>query len=295
MTRWLFLVLITLPITAGAIVIRDDVDDAAYRIDAAAFPALADMPGEGHGALIAPQWVVTAAHAVPMEGMGSEIVINGKAYLVERVFLHPGYKRMPDALGQEALASGNASKIHAFLAHSDDIALIKLALPVADVASLRLYRGSEELARVATLVGKGATGNGAIGQNRNDPHRTMLRRADNAITGGNDRYLWYRFDRGPHGVPLEGVLGSGDSGGPLMIRDSDGWELVGLGSWITAVPEHALEAGFYGQVVHNVRISRYVEWIDSVMASQKDAGVGLEAEVGSRVRSSHDMDVQVGK
>ncbi|CAM4134311.1 Trypsin-like serine protease [Stenotrophomonas indicatrix] len=66
MNRWLFLLLAALPFAAGAIVIRDDVDDGRYRIERSDFPALADMPGEGHGVLIAPRWVLTAAHAAPM-------------------------------------------------------------------------------------------------------------------------------------------------------------------------------------------------------------------------------------
>ncbi len=71
------------------------------------------------------------------------------------------------------------------------------------------------------------------------------------------------------GLPLEGVLGNGDSGGPLLIEDHGTPEVVGLGSWITAVPEHALEAGFYGQVVYNVRVSRYLDWIEGVI--ERDA------------------------
>lgn len=51
--------------SAQAIVIRHDVDDGRYRIPASDFPALADMPSEGHGVLIAPRWVITAAHAIP--------------------------------------------------------------------------------------------------------------------------------------------------------------------------------------------------------------------------------------
>ncbi|WP_329762839.1 S1 family peptidase [Stenotrophomonas geniculata] len=265
MKRWIFLALATLPFATGAVVIRDDVDDARYRIDASVFPALADMPGEGHGVLIAPQWVLTAAHAAPMEGMGATITIDGKGYGVERVFLHPGYRRMPEALGKEAMATGSASKIHAFLAASDDIALIRLAAPVSDVPPVALYRGADEVTQVATLIGKGATGNGAVGLAPGGPHRTALRRACNAITGGNTRYLWYRFDPPPQGLSLEGVLGNGDSGGPLLISKEGTWQLVGLGSWITAVPEHALEAGFYGQVVYNVRVSRYLNWIESII------------------------------
>ncbi|HEL3863253.1 TPA: trypsin-like serine protease [Stenotrophomonas maltophilia] len=271
MKRWLFLMLVTVPFAAGAIVIRDDVDDARYRIDGSAFPALADLPGEGHGVLIAPRWVVTAAHAAPMDGMGGEVTVGGRNYAVERVYLHPGFRPMPAALGEEALATGSAGKIHAFLAASDDIALIRLATPVADVEPVALYRGAGEVAQVATLIGKGATGNGAEGLIPGGSHRTTLRRAFNAITGGNDRYLWYRFDPPPRALPLEGVLGNGDSGGPLVINVQDHWQLAGLGSWITAVPEHALEAGFYGQVVFNVRISRYAGWIDRVMSGD-DAG-----------------------
>lgn len=152
----------------------------------------------------------------------------------------------------------------AFLAASDDIALIRLATAAKDVQPVALYRGAAEVAQIAALIGKGATGNGAVGLVPGGPHRTTLRRAYNALTGGNDRYLWYRFDPPPRALPLEGVLGNGDSGGPLVIDDHGTPQLVGLGSWITAVPEHALEAGFYGQVVYNVRVSRYIDWIESI-------------------------------
>ena len=56
-TRTLLLALLITSTSAGAIVIRHDVDDAKYRIAASEFPALADMPGEGHGVLIAPRWM----------------------------------------------------------------------------------------------------------------------------------------------------------------------------------------------------------------------------------------------
>ena len=77
MTRLLLLALFLTSSTASAVVIRDDVDDSKYRIPASEFPALVDMPGEGHGVLIAPQWVVTVAHAVTWQSEIKQIVING--------------------------------------------------------------------------------------------------------------------------------------------------------------------------------------------------------------------------
>lgn len=44
--------------------VGDDVPDQNCRVDTAHFPALADFPGEAQCVLIAPCWMVTAAHAV---------------------------------------------------------------------------------------------------------------------------------------------------------------------------------------------------------------------------------------
>ena len=273
MNRYLLFVLLAISSTAGAIVIRSDVDDAKYRIPASAFPALADMPGEGHGVLIAPQWVLTAAHAAPMQGMEQTVSIGGVERKVECVITYPTYSRLPEALVKEALASGDPAKIHQFLAASDDIALVKLAAPVRDVTPVLLYRGDEEIGKTVQIIGKGATGNGVDGQLPNGSHRTILRRAFNTITGAGARYLWYQFDPPPSGLPLEGVLGSGDSGGPIIIGDKGAKQLVGLGSWIRSAPGNGLQAGLYGQVVYNVRVSHYVKWIDSVISDQATANL----------------------
>ena len=87
MPRLLFVLLVAVSSGAGAIVIRDDVDDAQYRVSPAELPALADLPGEGHGVLIAPRWVVTAAHAVTWQhklkwkrGDGSGVVLRPGVY-----------------------------------------------------------------------------------------------------------------------------------------------------------------------------------------------------------------------
>ncbi|WP_082190264.1 S1 family peptidase [Frateuria defendens] len=280
---------------AGAVVTRADVDNAKYRVPASEFPALVDMPGEGHGVLIAPRWVLTAAHAAPMQGMEGDVSIGGVARKVKRVITYPGYRKLPDQLVKDFLASKDPSKVYAFLALSDDIALIELASPVAGVTPVPLYRGYKEVGMTAELVGKGATGNGAEGQVPHDPHRTVLRRASNVIVGADARYVWYRFDPPPSALPLEGITGSGDSGGPLLIGDGSSRQLVGLASWSKYPPGHPFWTqyalgrpfveGLYGEIVYAVRISSYIQWIEGVISAP--AGIptqGLPAEADSSIQ-----------
>ncbi|WP_303747642.1 S1 family peptidase [Stenotrophomonas pigmentata] len=257
---------------ASAIVIRHDVDDAKYRVAADEYPALVDMPGEGHGSLVAPQWAVTAAHTLPQHTELKQVVINGLPREVERVVIHPGYRTLPQTLIDQATASGEAMLIVVFLAASDDIALIKLSKPVTDVAPVASYRGGDEAGQVIKLIGKGATGTGDIGHDPGGPNRTELRRAFNKVSSAYDRWLCYVFDAPPSALPLEGVLGNGDSGGPALLQSGDQWLLAGLGSW-KVVQGNVLTArpGRYGQVACNVRMSHYADWMDGVMSEQAPA------------------------
>jgi hypothetical protein len=264
----LVLLLLSVSSAASAIVIRHDVDDSKYRVSAAEFPALVDLLGEGHGMLIAPRWVLTAAHALRYISV-VEVKLNGLPRKVERVIVHPDYKELPQSMIDEALKDGDGSKVVQLIGSSADLALIKLAQPVADVAPALLYRGKDELGRIVKLIGRGATGTGVKGLKPHAPHRTALRRAYNTITTIDDRWLGYVFDKGPTAHKLEGMGGDGDSGGPLLIEIDDHWQLAGLVSW--KLPEgdfRAFRAGLYGQTSFNVRLSRYVEWIETVMSSE---------------------------
>jgi hypothetical protein len=268
MTRILLLVLVfAVSSTAVAIVIRHDVDDSMYRIPASEFPALVDMPGEGHGVLIAPQWVTTAAHTIPGHAELRQVVINGVTRDVERVVMHSGYKTLPQELIDQAMASGEAMLIVVFLASSDDIAMVKLTQPVTDVAPVAIYNGSDEAGQIVKIVGKGATGTGATGHDPGGPNRTELRRAFNKITSAYDRWICYVFDEPPSALPLEGVPGNGDSGAPVLIEIENQWLLAGLVSW-KVVQGNVMTArpGRYGQINCNVRLSHYIEWIESVMS-----------------------------
>jgi len=71
---------------AQAIVVRHDVADAKYRITLSEFPALVYLPGEGHGVLIAPQWIVTAAHAAVWRPI-REVTVLGVRHRVVKVIV----------------------------------------------------------------------------------------------------------------------------------------------------------------------------------------------------------------
>jgi hypothetical protein len=261
----------------GAVIIRADIDDAKYRVPDSEFSALVDMPGEAHGILIAPRWVLTAAHAAPMQGMEGDVSIGGVSRKVKRVITYPRYKTLPDNVVKEFLASGDPSKVYAFLDSSNDIALVELMSPVTEITPVPLYRGNKEAGMTAELVGKGATGNGAEGQIPNSSHRTVLRHAFNVIVGADAHYVWYRFDPPPSALPLEGITGSGDSGGPLFVGDGSSRQLVGLASWSKYPPDHPFwekyapghpfVEGLYGEVVYAVRVSQYLGWIDEVTSA----------------------------
>ncbi len=246
-----------------AIVIRHDVPDERYRVPDDFFPPLADLPVEGHGVLIAPRWVVTAGHAVSWQNAPIQTVtLASRTRAIAKIIVHPEF-RMPHVPDH-----GPSAPVVAELMALRDIALIELADAVDDVRPAVLYRGGDEQGRTAELIGKGATGDGANGEVEGR-HRTVLRRAFNRIETAEGPWLAYRFDRGSEALPLEGMLASGDSGGPVLIEDAGGWKLAALASWKRWDGDIAdFRAGVYGEVSYQVRLSYYRGWIEGVMAKE---------------------------
>ncbi|PZP61999.1 MAG: trypsin [Pseudoxanthomonas spadix] len=261
----LALAAVVLPASADCVVIRHDVPDARYRVPDNFYPPLADLPIEGHGVLIASSWVVTAAHAVSWQSEPIKTVtIAGRERRVARVFVNPGFEKPP------ADIKGDAAPLMALLLRERDIALIELSEPVTDVTPAPIYSAGSECGKRAEIIGKGATGNGKTGQADDAPHRTVLRRAFNRIDGCEGAWLTYQFDGGRNALPLEGMLGNGDSGGPVLIKDHGIWKLAGLASWKWWDGDiAAFRAGIYGQRSYQVRLSYYRDWLKAVMAGKE--------------------------
>ena len=258
--------LLALSQPALAVVIRHDVPDLRYRIQEAQMQAIANLPHEGHGVLIAPRWILTAAHATQWHPV-TEIMLNGKCRKVERLIVHKGYKPLPKEL---TAVGADVAPALAVLAASDDIALMMLVERVSDVQPLELYRGSGEAGKLMQVVGMGATGNGDMGQLPHSAHRTALRRAYNLVDTADTRWLGYVFDSGSGAHPLEGMSGNGDSGGPVLVEEQGEWKLAGLTAWTSA--EGKIGSGIpgkYGTRSFAVRVSRYLHWIDQEIATSK--------------------------
>lgn len=266
---------------ANAIVIRSDVPDSRYRVPASAFPALANLPMEGHGTLIAKRWVLTAGHAVQMMRAMPEhryVTIAGKRIAVVRIIVYPDFPKSWTQWNEllkhmqtedpDAWMAGFAS----YRAAMHDIALLELATPVEDVEPVKLYLRPDELGRVVEIFGKGATGNSLTGAAPDAPHRTELRRAYNRIVAAKNQWLYYKFDCGSAALPLEGMTASGDSGGPVLIEDHGTWKLAGIAQGLDGTKSDllAMRAGTFrmgvcGQVVSSTRVSFYTRWIEDTI------------------------------
>ncbi|WP_444930146.1 S1 family peptidase [Microbulbifer sp. SSSA002] len=267
MKGYLLLVLLFISSTVNAIIIRDDTEDEEYRIPSSVLPALVDFPGEGHGILISPQWIVTAAHVACMQHF-KEVNLNNEPRKVASVIVHPGYKAPDNKLIKEALATGNGSSLQEFIASTDDIALIKLENPITDVKPISLYRGDDEIGKIVQLIGKGSTGRGDAGPKANSPHRTTLRRAFNEISTVKDRWISYVFDTPKTAVKLEGMAGKGDSGSPVLINEDQEWKLAGIVAWDSSERDlRTYYGGRYGDAGYNVRVSYYIDWIENTISS----------------------------
>ena len=270
--RRVALLFLLVSLGANAVVIRDDVPDLQYRMAASEFPPLADLPGEGHGVLIAPQWVITAAHAVSWQNSVDVVVVGGIPRAVNRVVIHPGYKKAPPAMTDAAMKSGDWAAFFDFTASSDDIALIQLAEPVRDVAPARIYNGSA-LGKVVRIMGRGATGTGSKGHPLRGPNRTDLRHGYNEITISEGRWIGYTFNKPPNALPLEATTGSGDSGGPILVAVDNEWHVAGIAAWKRAeVNGVELCPGKYGEISYGVRLGNYADWIETTTAAVSAAG-----------------------
>src|SRR5699024_691360 len=109
-----------------------------------------------------------------------KVRVNGEWRDVAQLIVYPGFKKQYAQIvkmGEPTLKKWPAIKEAVRSWH--DIALVKLAKPVNNVKPVALNRNSDEQQKVAKIYGKGATGNGRVGEYPDSPQQGKLRRAFN--------------------------------------------------------------------------------------------------------------------
>jgi len=223
-TVFIFIAFLMYSQVSYGVVKRHDVNGKLYEINQP--PAfIVDMPNDGHGVLIDVKWVITAAHTTSLLNRGEMIRIGNNDYEIDKVVIHKGHISSPSSLHH-----GDAKPLMDFQKRDKDFALLKLTKNVIGVKPANLYKGNNEKNKIFTGYGKGATGNGLIGAQLGSRDLGVMNKFTNIINQTTDKWLFYRFDQSPDALPLEGMTGSGDSGGPAILIENEIPYLVGLHS-----------------------------------------------------------------
>jgi hypothetical protein len=239
-------------ILGSTILIRHDRPDAAYlELGERYGHAVAHVEERAEGTLVAPRWVLTAAHVIEASGPFDApfVILGGERYAVEKSVLHPDWE-------------GNFDD----LTTAHDLALLKLDRPADGIEPVPLYRWDDELGQVAVLLGRGKTGDGVTGAEGEKGH--VLRGATNQVAGVSDVILLTVFESPEQGATeLEGAAAAGDSGGPAFLERVSVAYLAGVGSFGTAGRGYSA----YGAIDGYVRVSSFRGWIEHSIASDAPA------------------------
>lgn len=234
-----------LALPAQAILTRADRDDEEYRELAGRYPATVSLGAAGGGGvLIAPRWVLTAAHrAAPLRAPKAALAIGGRPHEIQEVFVHPDWTP-----GGEA-----------------DLALVFLRAPVAGVEPVAIYRLADEAGEAgeaARIVGLGATGRIGEAARRSDG---QPRAAINTVDRVGPRMLGLRLKGPEDASDLQGALAPDEGGAPAYFEAGGRILVGGIASWTHDANRDGV-AGNVGDWENYTRVSAFAGWIDEVMS-----------------------------
>jgi len=239
--------------SVSAVTIRDDQPDQDY-LDLAVSPDYAGVGTFASGltgcaTLIAPDWVLTAAHL--FVASSGTFTINGATYAADQLIKHPQF-----VSGQEL--------------QGYDMGLAHLTTPVSGVTPATRYSGSLEPVYVMTFVGFGLTGTGLTGATKADFKKRAFQNMADGDFGNAAVLLGSDFDS-PHSaaenhfgdptpLPFEGCAAYGDSGGGVFLTADSTTYLAGVISFVAAIDGNGNSD--YGDLTGFGRVSAFNNWIN---------------------------------
>ena len=244
-----------------AIIIRHDVGPARYEVEASAYPAVFFLEQQGNrkvcaATVIHRQWALTAAHCVEQTLLGNTLAngrdfavrIAGRSREIDAVIIHPEFDMK------------SATDV--------DLALVRFKRASLTPRPMPLHLSDVQIGETLNLLGWGYFGLGTTGRQYSDG---TLRLAMNRITAV-DRRIRIEFDdpreSAQLSLPLEGMPGLGDSGGPALLQSDMGLLLVGITVGEVEGEDFSEETqGKYGSVAVYERVLMHIDWIETVIGS----------------------------
>jgi Trypsin len=223
---------VTAATPAGAILIRADRDDAEYIELASRYASAVPLgAAAGEGVLVAPRWVLTAAHraqAIEDTKPRPRLRIGKRDYGIQSVFVRPQWIR----------------------GGTNDIALLLLDRAVSGVEPTPLYRESDESDQGVVIVGHGASGKIGGPELARD---ARARAAINTVNRVEPRRIGLRLKKGDDASDLQGAITPEETGSPAYIETKAGLFVAGIA------------IGTDDEWQNYARVSFYVPWIEGVM------------------------------
>jgi hypothetical protein len=156
----------------------------------------------------------------------------------------------------------------------NDVSAAFLSKAVKGVTPATLYAGRTENGFIGTMVGFGDSGTGLTGDEFNDSKLA----GQNSIDLVNQYDLVVDFDSptnpalsslgSPYPLPLEAVIGPGDSGGGLFFDTNGHWVVAGVNSYgYQALGSNVSDT--YGWQSGFTRVSSYVSFITTLAKKHK--------------------------